>query len=105
MLADMAIGIETARAYYLQTAYMVDRPQTYGEPDSDVMLSRASLAKAHACDVAVMVTNRAMELMGSYGYMREFDVEKYWRDCKETQLWLGGAQLARLDVARGYYEL
>ena len=105
MLADMAIGIETARAYYLQTAYMVDRPQTYGEPDSDVMLSRASLAKAYACDVAVMVTNRAMELMGSYGYMREFDVEKYWRDCKETQLWLGGAQLARLDIARGYYEL
>jgi butyryl-CoA dehydrogenase/acyl-CoA dehydrogenase len=105
MLADMAIGIETARAYYLQTAYMVDRPQTYGEPDSDAMLSRASLAKAYACDVAVMVTNKAMELMGSYGYMREFDVEKYWRDCKEIQLWLGGAQLARLDIARGYYEL
>jgi butyryl-CoA dehydrogenase/acyl-CoA dehydrogenase len=105
MLADMAIGIETARAYYLQTAYMVDRPQKYGEPDSDAMLSRASLAKAYACDVAVMVTNKAMELMGSYGYMREFDVEKYWRDCKEIQLWLGGAQLARLDIARGYYEL
>jgi alkylation response protein AidB-like acyl-CoA dehydrogenase len=105
MLADMAIGIETARAYYLQTAYMVDHPQTYGEPDSDAMLSKASLAKTYACDVAVMVTNKAMELMGSYGYTREFDVEKYWRDCKEIQLWLGGAQLARLDVVRGYYEL
>jgi len=105
MLADMAIGIETARAYYLQTAYMLDRPEVYGEPDSDVMLSRASLAKVYASDVAIMVTNKAMELMGSYGYMREFDVEKYWRDCKEIQLWLGGAQLARLDVARGYYEL
>jgi alkylation response protein AidB-like acyl-CoA dehydrogenase len=105
MLADMAIGIETARAYYLQTAYMFDRPEEYGQPDSDEMLSRASLAKVHACDVAVMVANRAMELMGSYGYMREFDVEKYWRDGKEIQLWLGGAQLARLDVARGYYEL
>jgi len=105
MLADMAIGIETARAYYLQTAYMLDRPEVYGEPDSDVVLSRASLAKVYASDVAIMVTNKAMELMGSYGYMREFDVEKYWRDCKEIQLWLGGAQLARLDVARGYYEL
>jgi alkylation response protein AidB-like acyl-CoA dehydrogenase len=105
MLADMAIGIETARAYYLQTAYMVDHPQTYGEPDSDAMLSKASLAKTYACDVAVMVTNKAMEVMGSYGYTREFDVEKYWRDCKEIQLWLGGAQLARLDVVRGYYEL
>lgn len=105
MLADMAIGIETARAHYLQTAYMMDRPETYGEPESDAMLSRASLAKVYACDMAVTVTNRAMELMGSYGYMREFDVEKYWRDCKEIQLWLGGAQLARLDVVRGYYEL
>jgi alkylation response protein AidB-like acyl-CoA dehydrogenase len=105
MLADMAIGIETARSYYLQSAYMMDRPETYGEPDSEAMLSRASLAKVHACDMAIMVTNKAMELMGSYGYMREFDVEKYWRDCKEIQLWLGGAQLARLDVARGYYEL
>jgi alkylation response protein AidB-like acyl-CoA dehydrogenase len=105
ILADMAIGIETARACYLQTAYMMDRPRTYGEPDSDAMLSRASLAKVYACDMAIMVTNKAMELMGSYGYMREFDVEKYWRDCKEIQLWLGGAQLARLDVARGYYEL
>jgi alkylation response protein AidB-like acyl-CoA dehydrogenase len=105
MLADMAVGIETARAYYLQTAYMLDRPDVYGEPHSDAMLSKASLAKVYASDVAIMVTNRAMELMGSYGYMREFDVEKYWRDCKEMQLWLGGAQLARLDVARGYYEL
>jgi alkylation response protein AidB-like acyl-CoA dehydrogenase len=105
MLADMAVGVETARACYLQTAYMVDHPQTYGEPDSEAMLSRASLAKVYACDVAITVTNKAMELMGSYGYMREFDVEKYWRDCKEIQLWLGGAQLARFDVARGYYEL
>ena len=105
MLADMAIGIETARAFYLQTAYMLDRPEVYGEADSDVMLSRASLAKVYASDMAITVTNKAMELMGSYGYMREFDVEKYWRDCKEIQLWLGGAQLARLDVARGYYEL
>ncbi|MGB6836268.1 MAG: acyl-CoA dehydrogenase family protein [Dehalococcoidia bacterium] len=105
MLADMAIGIETARACYLQTAYTMDRPETYGEPDSDAMLSKASLAKVYACDMAITVTNKAMELMGSYGYMREFDIEKYWRDCKEIQLWLGGAQLARLDVARGYYEL
>ena len=105
MLADMAIGIETARACYMQTAYMLDRPEGYGEPDSDIALSKASLAKVYASDVAIMVTNKAMELMGSYGYMKEFDVEKYWRDCKETQLWLGGAQLGRLDIARGYYEL
>jgi alkylation response protein AidB-like acyl-CoA dehydrogenase len=50
-----------------------------------------------------MVCNRAMELMGSYGYAREYHVEKYLRDSKIIQLWLGGAQLGRLDVAQGYY--
>jgi alkylation response protein AidB-like acyl-CoA dehydrogenase len=105
MLADMAIAIETARSYALQVAYMLDRPEIYGDAASDAMLSKASMAKVYACDAAVMVTNRAMELMGSYGYVREFDIEKYWRDCKEIQLWLGGAQLARLDAVRGFYDL
>lgn len=103
MLADMAIGIETARHYYMAVAYMYDHPETYGPPVSNSMLSKGSIAKMHACDVAVMVTNKAMELMGSYGYVREYDVEKYWRDCKMIQLYEGGAQLGRLDVCRGYY--
>jgi alkylation response protein AidB-like acyl-CoA dehydrogenase len=104
ILADMAIGIETARNYFLAAAYMYDHPGTYGPPVSDFMLSRASIAKVYAADVAVMVTNKAMELMGSYGYVREYDVEKYWRDCKIIQLWEGGAQLGRFDVCRGYYD-
>ncbi len=104
MLADMAIGIETARNYYLAAAYMFDHPETYGPPVSKFMLSKASIAKVYAADVAVMVTNRAMELMGSYGYVREYNVEKYWRDCKIIQLWEGGAQLGRFDVCRGYYD-
>jgi alkylation response protein AidB-like acyl-CoA dehydrogenase len=104
ILADMAIGIETARTYYLSAAYMYDHPETYGPPVSDFMLSRASIAKVYAADVAVMVTNKAMELMGSYGYVRDYDVEKYWRDCKIIQLWEGGAQLGRFDVCRGYYD-
>ena len=104
ILADMAIGIETARTYYLAVAYMYDHPETYGPPVSDFMLSRASIAKVYAADVAVMVTNKAMELMGSYGYVRDYDVEKYWRDCKIIQLWEGGAQVGRFDVCRGYYD-
>lgn len=104
MLADMAIGIETARAYYLNAAYMFDHPEIYGPPYENNMLSRASIAKVHAADVAVMVTNKAMELMGSYGYVREYNVEKYWRDCKIIQMWEGGGQLGRFDVCRGYYD-
>jgi alkylation response protein AidB-like acyl-CoA dehydrogenase len=104
MLADMAIGIETARSYYLTAAYMFDHPETYGPPESPGHLSRGSIAKVYGAEVAIMVTNKAMELMGSYGYMREFNMEKYWRDCKEIQLWEGGAQLGRFDVVRGYYD-
>jgi alkylation response protein AidB-like acyl-CoA dehydrogenase len=103
ILADMAIGIETARTYYLAVAYMYDHPEIYGSPLSNSMLSRASIAKLYAADTSVMVTNKAMELMGAYGYVRDYDVEKYWRDCKIIQLWEGGAQLGRFDVCRGYY--
>ncbi len=105
MLADMAIGIETARLAYLQAAWRFAHPEEYGELDSLKQLSSASIAKVYAADVAVNVTNRAMELMGSYGYVRDCDVEKYWRDCKIIQLWEGGAQLGRFDVCRAYYDL
>ena len=67
------------------------------------MLCHASISKNYATEMAIMVTNKAMELMGSYGYIRDYHVEKYWRDVKEIQLWLGGAQLGRFDIARGYY--
>jgi len=104
MLADIAIGIETARNYVLTVAYMCDHPEIYGPFVSEAMLSQASIAKVYAAEVAVMVTNKAMELMGSYGYVREYDLEKYWRDCKIIQLWEGGAQLGRFDICRGYYD-
>jgi alkylation response protein AidB-like acyl-CoA dehydrogenase len=68
------------------------------------MMSRASIAKVYAADVAVMITNKAMELMGSYGYVREYNMGKYWRDCKIIQLREGGGRLGRFDVCRGFYD-
>ncbi len=104
MLADIAIGIQVGRDAYANAAYMYDRPETYGEGFSTHMLSRASSAKIFCCDAAIHATNRAMELMGSYGFVTDYYVEKYWRDARTLQLWEGGAHLARLDVARGYYD-
>jgi len=103
MIADMAQGIETARAYYLQAAYLLNHPEEGGARHSAAALSRASIAKNYATDTAITLTNKAMELMGSYGYIRDYHVEKYWRDVKELQLWLGGKQLGQFDIARGYY--
>lgn len=103
ILANMATGIESARAFALQVYLMRSQPEIYGSSSSDSILSYSSMAKNYACDVANSVANKAMELMGSYGYIRDYHVEKYWRDVKEIQLWLGGTQLAQFDVMRGYY--
>ena len=104
MLADIAIGLQVGRDAYVNAAYMYDHPEIYGPRHSKQMLSRASIAKVFCADAAVAATNKAMELMGSYGYVTDYHVEKYWRDVKIIQLWEGGAQLGRLDVARGIYD-
>src|SRR5512136_1871889 len=103
MIADMAIGIESARAFYLSVAAMFNNRKKYGNPGEDYLMARASAAKVYACDVTEAVCNRAMELMGSYGYARDYHVEKYLRDSKIIQIWLGGGQLGRLDVVQSYY--
>ncbi|MFH1003023.1 MAG: acyl-CoA dehydrogenase family protein, partial [Chloroflexota bacterium] len=103
MLADMAIAVESARAYYLHVAAMFNEREKYGNPGDEFLLSKAAAAKVYACDVANLVCNKAMELMGAYGYAREFHVEKYLRDVKIVQLWEGGAQLSRLETVLAYY--
>jgi alkylation response protein AidB-like acyl-CoA dehydrogenase len=103
MIADMAVGIESARAFYLSVATMFNNRKKYGNPGEDYLMARASAAKVYACDVTETVCNRAMELMGSYGYARDYHVEKYLRDSKIIQIWLGGGQLGRLDVVQSYY--
>lgn len=104
-LADMVIGIETARTYALNVAYMLDRPETYGPRWSPEMIAKARIAKLYAADVSIIVANKAMEMMASFGYTRDANVEKHWRDNKIMQLWLGGAQLGRLDIARHFCDL
>jgi len=104
ILADIAIGIQVGRDSYVNAAYMFDHPETYGKRTSKYMISRSTVAKVFCCDMAVDATNKAMELMGSYGGASDYHVEKYWRDNKIIQLWEGGAQLGRMDVIRGYYD-
>ena len=104
-LADMVTGIETARTYALSVSHMWDQPEIYGPRWSAEMLAKARIAKTYAADVSVLAANRAMEMMGSYGYTRDADVEKHWRDNKMMQQWLGGSHLGRLDIARYFCEL
>ncbi len=103
MIGEMAREIEASRAYYCSVGWMAMHPDIYGMPWSHQMLGRFSAARSHACDTAVWVGNRVMELMGSYGYIFESNLEKYLRDIKIIQLWLGGAQRDRLDMALALY--
>lgn len=103
MLADMALGIQSGRDLYLNTALLLDSLEDLAVRGDAASLSRASLSRAHCCRVAVEVTNRAMELMGSYGYVTDYHLEKYWRDAKMLQLVEVPGEQLKLDVARGYY--
>ena len=67
------------------------------------MKAKCSAARSYAGDSAEMICNRGMELMGSAGYAYASNLEKYMRDYKIVQMWLGGAQRDRLDIAQGAY--
>ena len=103
ILGEMAQKIESARAYAMQVSSMV-RSGLYGRPGEPFLLSKCSGAKVVACEAALWTANKAMELMGSYGYSVDYHIEKYLRDLKILQLWIGGAQRATLDTALGYYD-
>jgi alkylation response protein AidB-like acyl-CoA dehydrogenase len=102
IIGEMAQRIDCARAFYQRVSDM-QRTGQFGRPGEPVMLSKSSAAQNYACDTAIWVVNMAMELMGSYGYSFGYEIEKYYRDVKILQLWLGGPQRRSLDTALGYY--
>jgi len=92
MLADMATEIEAARALVYSVARMIDA----GAKD---YTKAASMAKLFASDVAMKVTINAIQILGGYGYMKEYPVEKYMRDAKITQIYEGTNQIQRNQIA------
>jgi butyryl-CoA dehydrogenase len=103
VLADIAMATEMARTWYLTTAYMVDHPDIYG-PKKGMLAARMNMARITS-ESAVRSADKAIQLMGSYGYVREYHVEKYWRDSLMITLWKGGTHLSRHNACRGYYDL
>jgi butyryl-CoA dehydrogenase len=103
ILADIAMSTEMARTWYLTTAYMCDHPEVYG-PRKGLLAARMNMARITS-ESAVRCAEKAIQLMGSYGYVREYHVEKYWRDSLMITLWKGGTHLSRHNVCRGYYDL
>jgi len=94
MLADMAMRTEAARALVYRACAMADDDPT-GE------LTRfGAMAKAFASDTAMAVTVDAVQLLGGYGYTKDFPVERFLRDAKVTQIYEGTNQVQKVVIAR-----
>lgn len=93
ILADMEAAVQSARATYLAAARLRDR----GLPFS----REASVAKMVATDHAMKVTTDAVQVLGGYGYTRDFPVERFMREAKVMQIFEGTNQIQRMVISRG----
>ena len=97
-LADMVTGIEAARMLVYQAAGLADRSSSgYGS----VRFTReASMAKLYASEVAVRVANEAVQIFGGYGFIKDYPVEKFYRDVKLCTIGEGTSEIQRMVIAR-----
>lgn len=91
MLADMAMKVETARLMVQKACWMRDQGMEFSK--------EAAMAKCYAADTAMQVTTDAVQIMGGYGYTKEYPVEKMMRDAKIMQIYEGTNQIQRLVIA------
>ena len=96
MLADMATGVDAARLLTWRAAVLKDRGKPYG--------TAASMAKLFASETAMRVATDAIQIHGGYGYIKDYPVERFFRDAKITQIYEGTSQIQRLVVARSLME-
>ncbi|MGB6648744.1 MAG: acyl-CoA dehydrogenase [Bacteroidota bacterium] len=91
-IADMATDIEASRMLTLQAASLKDREEPYGQA--------AAMAKLMASRVAVQCALEAIQIHGGYGYVQEYQVERYLRDAKITEIYEGTSEIQRIVIAR-----
>ncbi|ARK29892.1 acyl-CoA dehydrogenase family protein [Halalkalibacter krulwichiae] len=92
MLADMAMNIEASRLLVHKSAYLLQE----GTPST----LAASFGKCFAADTAMKVATDAVQIFGGYGYIREYAVEKHFRDAKIMQIYEGTNQIQRVVIAK-----
>ncbi|NWF77779.1 MAG: acyl-CoA dehydrogenase family protein [Chloroflexi bacterium] len=92
MLADMATQIEAARLLTYRAAYHQDK----GLP----FLKESCMAKLFAAEAAMFVTSKAIQIHGGYGYMKEYHIERYFRDARILGIFEGTDEMQRLTIAR-----
>ncbi|WP_027883005.1 acyl-CoA dehydrogenase family protein [Meiothermus rufus] len=91
-LADMATQLEAARLLYLKAAELRDAGKPYGYA--------AAQAKLFASEVGVQACDEAIQVLGGYGYIKEYPVERYWRDARLTRIGEGASEVLRVIIAK-----
>jgi alkylation response protein AidB-like acyl-CoA dehydrogenase len=93
MLADMHVKLEASRALTWRAAWLKTAGRPFGR--------EASMAKLFASEAATWITHRAMQIHGGYGYVRDYPVERYYRDARVTEIYEGTSEIQRLVIATG----
>jgi alkylation response protein AidB-like acyl-CoA dehydrogenase len=94
MLADMAVDIFATKSMLYRIAWEIDR-----KADRKLIHGRASALKLHASEMAGRVIDKALQILGGRGYMRENPVERLYRDIRVDRIWEGTSEIQRLVVA------
>ena len=92
MLADMATEIDAARLLVYRAAYMEDQNQRFTK--------EAAMAKLFASEIAMRATVKAIQIFGGYGYLKEYPVERFYRDVKLCQIGEGTSEVQRIVISR-----
>ncbi len=92
MLADMAMRIEAARTLVHRAAWLKDQGRPFKR--------EAAMAKLYASEMSSFVTNKAIQIHGGYGYIKDYPVERLMRDAKLTEIGEGTSEVQRLVIAR-----
>ncbi|MDX2004608.1 MAG: acyl-CoA dehydrogenase family protein [Meiothermus sp.] len=91
-LADMDTQLEAARLLYLKAADLRDAGRPFG--------NAAAQAKLYASEVGVQACDEAIQILGGYGYIKEYPVERYWRDARLTRIGEGASEVLKVIIAK-----
>jgi len=91
-LADMNTYLDAARLLVCRAAWLEDQ----GLP----FVREAAMAKLYASEISSFVTNKAIQIYGGYGYVKDYPIERYFRDAKITEIYEGTSEMQRMTIAR-----
>ncbi len=93
MLADMATELDAARLLVWRAAYLKDQGVRH--------TTESAMAKLYASEMCERVTSKGIQIHGGYGYVKEYDAERHWRDSRITEIYEGTSEIQRLVIAAG----